>query len=150
MTSHARVVSLGLLDGALVVRGGYERAMKGIVRGVFVKLLGLQSLLESSNPIWGQFWKIPTQFQPAKKASLAPFAQPCREEYLRRHRNLDLYIVALPHSLVRARLVTCSALGIDGQFEMKVDDVQVAKSGSVHHSRGGDFLSGNLAARVEC
>ena len=27
MTSHARVVNLGLLDGALGVRGGYERAM---------------------------------------------------------------------------------------------------------------------------
>ena len=78
-------------------------------------------------------------FHPVIKASLAPFGHLRREKILRRHRNLDLPTVALPHFHVRARLICRSALRLDGQHKMKVD-VPVAKSGSVHLSRGGDFL----------
>ena len=36
-------------------------------------------------------------FHPVRKASRALLGHLCREEYLRRHRNLDLDTVALPH-----------------------------------------------------
>ena len=45
-------------------------------------------------------------FHPVRKANLAPFGHLRREEYLRRHRNLDLYIiVALPQFSCQGEII---------------------------------------------